>query len=72
MKNSTYDQVILHLKTQNWKEEIPYAKYVKGEYELIFDTSNYIEIYNGKKRVCEGRVTSVDDISRILIQNGIG
>ena len=72
MTNNTYDQIIQYLKTENWKEEIPYAKYTKNEYELIFDTSNYVEIYVERKRVCEGRVISVDDISNILIQNEIG
>lgn len=71
MKSKTYDQTIQYLKAENWKEEIPYAKYVKDEYELIFDTSNYVEIYKESKRVCEGRVISVDDISNILIRNEI-
>lgn len=72
MTNNTYDQIIQYLKTENWTEEIPYAKYTKNEYELIFDTSNYVEIYVERKRICEGRVISVDDISNILIRNEIG
>lgn len=72
MRNSTYDRIIQYLKTENWKEEIPYARYIKDEYKLIFDTSNYVEIYKERRRVCEGRVVSVDDISNILIRNEIG
>lgn len=71
MRNNTYDQIIQYLKTENWKEEIPYAKYMKDEYELIFDTSNYVEIYKERKRVCEGIVVSVNDISNVLIRNEI-
>lgn len=42
-----------------------------NEYELIFDTSNYVEIYKERKRVCEGIVVSVNDISNVLIRNEI-
>ena len=42
------------------------AVYKKEGLELVFDTSNYIELYKSGERIDEARVESVADVAAFL------
>lgn len=65
------DEMAMFLKTNNWIEVVSCAIYRKNQHELVFDTSNYVEVYLASKRVCEGRVNSVKELATLLANSSI-
>jgi len=63
-------EAINYLLENGWKEDLPFS-YLKGDYEIIFDTSTYYEIYSisSKERIREGAIQNLisllnsDDLS---------
>jgi hypothetical protein len=56
-----------HLKQQGWIEVEPMSfKKPNIGYEIFFDTSSQIEIYNGKLRVKSVYLQSLRDLTNVL------
>lgn len=46
-------------------DEAP-CRFNKDDFEIVFDTSTYVEMYSATTRVAEGRVHSVQDLVKLL------
>ena len=55
------------LEENGWLQRPAYC-FVKGNVELVFDTSNYVEVYqtSSGERIQEGRVNCLDDLKSLL------
>lgn len=47
-----------------WVETMANCCYEKGHYELVFDTSSYVEIYDktNSRRLVEGSIADLDEL----------
>jgi hypothetical protein len=65
----SYEDSIQHLSGQGWTQT-NFGTYAKNGYEIVFDTSHYVELYKGKdNRLSESRIDSVQDLVRFLEAN---
>ncbi|MBB6428454.1 hypothetical protein [Algisphaera agarilytica] len=62
-------RVLLILADQGWVEAGAFV-FKKNGYELVFDTSHYVELYELRsgERVHEARILGADDIAEFLRQ----
>ena len=65
----SYEDSVSHLVSQGWIEKSPGA-YAKNGYEIVFDTSHYVELYkNNSTRLAESRIESVQNLIEFLKAN---
>jgi len=64
---SFYDNAVEILAANGWKQSNP-ATFTKDNFEIAFDTSNYIEVIkvDDKKCIFESHLTSDEIITHIL------
>ena len=60
-----FDEFREALLADGWVATNP-AAFRKSGYELVFDTSHFIEIYRDGQRVAEAKVNSFSDIQALL------
>lgn len=66
MKN-LYDKATGLLLERGWLKENP-ASFNKGELEVFFDTSSYVQVFNRESKQCiyDSHLLSADDYERFL------
>jgi len=68
----SYDIAVKHLIESGWIKETS-GVLTKGGFELVFDTSRYVELYEKgvPNRLAEGPVRSLDDMIAFLDANDL-
>lgn len=64
---SFHDKAVTNLLAKGWEKNNP-SSYTKGDFEIVFDTSNYIEVIrvSDQKRIFESHLSSDEIINHIL------
>lgn len=62
----SYEAATRHLIENGWHKENP-GGFKKGGYEIVFDTSHYVELYDATgERIAEAPIKSLEDIINFL------
>ncbi len=70
--NKAYEDSIAHLEKNGWIRKNA-GSYSKGSFEIVFDTSSFIELYDdSQKRIAETRICELSDTIEFLKKNKIG
>ena len=66
----SFEQSVNYLVENEWIK-VNTAGFRKNQFEIVFDTSHYVELYSNNERIAESKITSVEDIIEFLNSNGL-
>jgi len=66
----SYEEATKYLISAGWRKENA-GIFHKNNWELVWDTSHYVEIYVGKERIAEGSIDSREDMVNFINVNNL-